>query len=226
MYCTALIAATMLTHAPLTAGPTASPVPPQPIPMLTEDPIQQPQSQYYYKQPYTPPSAAFESRVQGCGLSGPRNLAAMDDFKVTRTGDLIRIRWWGELLLTAQVGHPYYVAIYTDANCQPANRVYQACVVPQVRMVSNDCVARPVFEFRTGVPPFHIVAGRRYWIQISEADAESVRPGVEDFRWSGRQPVRGCRALQTPDYVNYRPLVDPCNHNPSDLSFDLLINVP
>lgn len=226
MFCTALIAASMLTNAPLMAEPTASQIPLQPTPMLTDDPIQQPQSTFLYRQPYTPPSAAFESRVEGCDLSHPLSLAAMDDFRVNRSGDLVGMRWWGELLLTAQVGHPYYISIYTDADCKPADRVYEVCVVPQVRTVTVDCTNERVFEFRTRVPAFRIERGKRYWLQISEADRESARPGVEDFRWSGRQPVRGCRALQTPNYVDYRPLIDPCNQNPSDLSFDLLINMP
>jgi hypothetical protein len=74
--------------------------------------------------------------------------------------------------------------------------------------------------FPTGVV-FNQVAGTRYWLQISEADAESIRPQLEDFRWSAHRPVNGCRAVQfgTGGVVPLPP--DACFTGADDLSFRL-----
>lgn len=214
MFSMALVTASILTTAINTAPPAVG--------SALDDQTLEPQATFTYRQPWTRPSAAFESRVFDCGAPRPSDLAAMDDFRPRRDGDLVGMRWWGVLLNGAQIGHPYYIAIYSDVDCQPGDLLYETCLVPQTRPVGIDCLNQRVFEFRTPMPAFGVEAGKRYWLQISEADALSAQPGVNDFLWSGHQPVVGCRALQTPDYVTYRPLTDPCNQRTSDLAFDLL----
>lgn len=179
-----------------------------------------------FRQPWTPPAAAFRSRVVTCDDPRPLDRVAMDDFGFNVSGNAIRLRWWGVLTNGQQIGKSYYIAVYKDSNCRPDTHVYKACVTPQVLFQRIDCTQQRVFRFDTPIPPLAVSAGQKYWIQISENDAGSATPGVDDFFWSGRQPVRGCRALQTFDFIEYRTLVDPCNDRPDDLSFEILVQTP
>lgn len=163
----------------------------------------------------------------------------MDDWVCTRTGPIIRVDWWGTMpreLAEAQAQRPFYVAIYADnGNCQPVLQqpLYARCIrVDVFKFAGIDCQNRPVFYFSARLlpmpgsnQPFIQQEGRRYWLQISEADRESVRPQVEDFRWSGHRPVRGCRALQARPGVDggfvFNPLFDPCDDLVDDLAFRL-----
>ncbi len=176
-------------------------------------------------QPWDLTHASHTSIVRTCGLPTPAPLVAADDFKCRAGGTLTHVRWWGTLALTAQVGRPYYIAIRRDnGNCQPSDVLWSACVTPQAVSVGADCQGRRVFRFTAAVPPFAVVAGQKYWIQISEIDDRSARPGVEDFRWSGRQPLRLCPAAQINGAGGIlQPLIDPCDGAPDDLSFVLKI---
>ena len=138
-----------------------------------------------------------------------------------KDGMIGRLRWWGVLLDPHQADdHPYYVAIYADDACAPGALLYQACVVPRVEFVDQDCHDDPVFVFSAGIPQFQVAADTRHWIQISEDDAQSANVDQEDFRWSGRQPVRGCEAGQLDsEGVFHAPLVDVCNDRRDDMSF-------
>ena len=179
-----------------------------------------------YRQPWTPPVASFRARVRSCDDPVPFTAVCMDDFAFSASGQAIRLRWWGVLTNTAQVGRPYYIAMYKDSNCTPATLIYKACVTPRVVAVQPDCTNQRVFRFDTPIPAVALSGGQRYWLQISENDAASSNPGADDFFWSGRRPVRKCRALTTTDYVTYVPLVDSCTGQPDDLSFEILLQTP
>jgi len=179
-----------------------------------------------YNQPWTPPVASFRARVRSCDDPTPFTAVCMDDFAFSASGRAVRLRWWGVLTNTAQVGRPYYIAIYKDSNCTPATLIYKACVTPAVVAVQPDCTNQRVFRFDTPIPAVALTGGQRYWLQISENDAASSNPGADDFFWSGRQPVRKCRALSTSDYITYTPLTDSCNGQPDDLSFAILLQTP
>ena len=176
-------------------------------------------------QPWDMVHASHSSIVRSCALPVPGPTAAMDDFKCANGGTLTHVRWWGTIATQAQLGKRYYIAIRLDnGNCQPANVVYSTCVTPQSVAVGPDCQGRRVFRFTAVVPPFAVAAGQKYWLQVSELDDVSARPGVEDFRWSGRQPLRGCPAAQINGAgIITQPLIDPCDGAPDDLSFVLRI---
>jgi hypothetical protein len=178
-------------------------------------------------QPWTPPRAAFESRVVGCGNPQPLNRVAADDWVCFRSGPIVRVTWWGTLSDPAQGARPFYLAIYANqgAVCAPDfdQRLYQACIVPNVvRYRGTDCQNRRVYMMSALLPttnPFVQQLGTHYWLQISEADQQSIRVGLEDFRWSGHRPIELCHAVQFPPLVT--PLLDACDQQPDDLSFAL-----
>lgn len=179
-------------------------------------------AQCVWSQPWTNYRASHQSRVISCANPAPLFRVAMDDFQCNNGGVLVRVRWWGVLLTEAQRDKTYYIAIYDDSACTPTARVYEACVTPAVRRVALDCTQARVFRFSAAVPPFTLQAGTRYWLQISEDDAGSARVGVEDFRWQGRQPQVDCQAMQKDiEGVAFGPLLDGCNNQPNDLSFEL-----
>jgi len=181
-------------------------------------------------QPWTPPWAAYESRVERCGLPTPLSRIALDDWICQRSGPIIRYSWWGTLSHPLQGRRPFYVAIYpaSATACVPQLTpppLYQVCLVPDVvRLVGHDCQDRPVYFLSgiipAGTAPFTQVAGNHYWLQISEADAESIRPGLEDFRWSSHRPINLCPAVQGPAPLT-QPLLDPCDQREEDLAFGL-----
>lgn len=191
---------------------------------------------FKWVQPYTPPRATFESRVQSCQTPTPFLRVAVDDWMCTKQGPLVRIDWWGWLSSPAQATRPFYIAVYADNNCQPFITnlpLCRFCVVPDVvRLVSRDCDpipgttgTHPIYFLSAGIPVGACsqfgspTAPQHLWIQISEADQESIRPGLEDFRWAGRRPVQVCPAVQFPPMI--QPLIDPCDGQIDDLSFRL-----
>lgn len=195
----------------------AAPVLAQPVPIG-----------WKYIQPWSPPRAAFESRVRSCAQPTPLNVVAMDDWICGQTGGIARITWWGTLSSPAQGQRPFYIAIYGTAAgaCVPnlQQRLYSTCVIPDYsKYVGTDCQQRRVFRLSAPLPatlPFVQQQGTHYWLQISEADVESIRPNLEDFRWSGHRPIVNCPAVQTPpSFVT--PLRDACDQQPDDLAFGL-----
>lgn len=179
-----------------------------------------------YRQPYTPPASPFASRVKGCGNPVATDYVAFDDFGFGQSGTLLGVRWWGVIFDRDQIGRPYYVAIYSDVDCHPGDLLLEACVVPQNQVTASDCNDGHVCGAFAPLPPFPIAAGQRYWLQISEDDEASANPGFDDFAWSGRQPVRGCRALQSKGGTEFQALADACNGQRDDLSFEVFITVP
>jgi hypothetical protein len=190
------------------------------IALLVESALAQP----LYSQPWRLHRASHSSIVESCTTPTPMDLAALDDFEVDEAGTILRVRWWGVLLVPGQrFNRPYYIAFYSDnGNCQPLNLLYEECVTPEVIRVGNDCNADPVFRLSAAIPPFAVSSNTRYWLQISEDDSGSARSGVEDFRWSGRRPQRYCPAIQRDSTGTiYTPLLDVCDNQPDDLSFAL-----
>ncbi len=180
-------------------------------------------------QPWQPPRSSHRSRVFSCEQPGPDNLVAMDDFRCEQGGEAVRLRWWGVLLTPAQAeDRQYYIAIYEDnGECRPETLVYEACVKPQTQLIDVDCTGLDVYAFRARIPAFTVQAGQRYWLQISEDDADSATPGADDFRWSGRRPVNLCPALQVDAQGQaHGPIRDACDDAVVDLSFSLLVRQP
>jgi len=179
-----------------------------------------------YYQPWTQPSSSFASRVISCDDPQAFDQIALDDFVCEEGGALDAIRWWGVVLDPAQYfqARPYYIAIYADRDCKPGDLLYRTCVRPQVRLVGTDCRDQRVVQFTALVPTFQVDADRTYWLQISEDDAGSANVGVDDFRWSGHQPVRKCFAVTIDANGDLRcPIFDDCNQQESDLAFALRV---
>lgn len=205
-------------------------------------------SQPWYPYPFPQGRwASHEARVLGCENARPMNRVAMDDWVCTRTGPIIRVDWWGTMptaVAQIQKNRPFYIAIYGDnGNCQPRTTfgqqnaqhpygaLYARCVVPDVvKFVGVDCQNQPVFFFSAPLPPgpnghFRQTAGTRYWLQVSEADRESARINVEDFRWSGHRPITPCPAvllgLNAAGQPVFSPAIDACDGQMDDLAFRL-----
>ncbi|MFN0136519.1 MAG: hypothetical protein ACKVS9_10445 [Phycisphaerae bacterium] len=181
-----------------------------------------------YIQPWTPPRASFTSKVRSCQQPSPFPLIAMDDWICGASGRISRITWWGTLNTPAQAQRPFYIAVYgnTAGACVPnlQDQRFQACLVPDyVKYVGTDCQQRRVYRMSAAMPatnPFVQQQGTHYWLQISEADEQSVQFNVENFRWSGHRDIKNCRAVQAPPQW-IQPLIDPCDQQPDDLAFGL-----
>ncbi len=187
-------------------------------------------AQQFYFQPWDNWSGSHESRVASCEDPQPTSWIGLDDFGFQEDGTLDALIWWGEVLDPAQVQQPhgYYIAIYADNECAPGDLLYCECVKPKVAFAVIDCHDGTVVRFKSGLAGgFQVVAGERYWLQISEDDERSANVGIEDFRWSGRQPVQNCFAMQMDAAGNViQPLINPCpdQHYEVDLSFVLRAN--
>ncbi|MCW5933241.1 MAG: hypothetical protein KIT45_02945 [Fimbriimonadia bacterium] len=153
---------------------------------------------------------------------------AMDDWQADYTGNFNTVHWWGVALdpLMQQRTRPFMIAIYREGeNCRPfvQQPVYVACVKPVSRLAGTDCQGQRVWQFRAILPGggFNQVAGAKYWIQISEVDAFSVRREVPDFAWSGHRACERnclCPALRfIPGAVT--EVISNCDDRPMDLSF-------
>ncbi|MEW6249373.1 MAG: hypothetical protein AB1716_01905 [Planctomycetota bacterium] len=180
-----------------------------------------------YSQPWNCQLCNYESRVDNCTNANPLNKVALDDWVCPQSNSIHRITWWG-WIFPGQGQRQFLIAIFNDnGNCQPnlaAGPIFQDCVTPtSVVPVGAACLACPNKPTRRlSAPlntPFNQEQGVRYWLQISEDDQASVRPGLEDFRWSGHLPVQGCNAVESP------PLAvlpnDPCWNGNTDLAFKL-----
>lgn len=184
---------------------------------------------FKWVQPYTWRLASHESRVFRCEDPRPLERVAMDDWICTRTGPIMRIGWWGVLLTPAQYNKEwrYYIAIYRNkpGTCQPEpDPIYRACVRPDIIRYTGrwDCQQNRVFYFSARLPtPFRQEVEQHYWLQISESDKESARPGMEDFRWSAHRPLNLCPAGQYSPTGFIQPLRDACDHVEDDLAFVL-----
>ncbi len=184
-------------------------------------------------QPWNTPAGdregAVESRIVSCTDFTPINKVAMDDFQYDQTTKITWIRWWGVVFDNAQLTKPFYIAIWSNgmgpcpAPCNPQTVLVRYCLNPSRRYVGLDCNNRRVYRFSVGLPaPFFALGGTKYWLQISEPDQESARPGVEDFRWSAYKPITLCPAQRRGGGVIDCAIADDCP-NPSsvDLSYVL-----
>lgn len=179
-------------------------------------------------QAWTPPWPTFESRVISCPNPVPAQgwKVALDDWICPQSGPIIRVSWCGWLRNPVQATRRYWIAVYAHAApCQPnfAQRLFGVCVTPdRYKLLGLDCQNRPIYRLSAPLPtPFMQQQGTHYWLQISEADAESITPGAEDFRWASCVPVRNCPAVQDPPFT--QPLFPPCPdpNRPVDLCFAL-----
>lgn len=196
-------------------------------------------SMWKYRQAYSPPRPAVESRVATCESPFPSAgmRVAMDDWICGASGPITNIKWCGVVLVPGQLGggvvgqpiRPYLIQIWDNnpATCQALEPVFcRACVIPTHRPISTDCLGRTVYEFSAQLPPgcFSQVAGTRYWIQISEVDSQSARQGQPDFLWSAHVDIKNCPAMQLlPSFARVQPLFHVCSEDLEfhDLSFTL-----
>lgn len=190
-----------------------------------------------YIQPWTKPWHSHPSVVRDCS-GGPVTFApvAADDWICTQTGPIRRFTWWGTSPQPAQIpNRPFYIAIYSDANCQPAQLLYQICLPATNQQVGIDCRQRRVHRFNAvvpaGVPVFTQQAGQHYWLQISEADVGAAAVGPSptlnavDFEWSAHRNIKICNAgRRTPAGMWLTPLLDACDNIEEDLAFGLYRN--
>ncbi len=199
------------------------------------------------KQPWIPlVNGAVESRILHCpvfpALPVPLNRLAFDDFKCDATGKITWVRWWGIVVPDtnlAQLTKRYYVAIWGVTQgpcpdipgefCDVGQLLGSWCVTPTTKYAGKDCLDRKVYRFTASLPSpplFVQTAGTHYWLSIAEIDDESVNPGVEDFRWSSREPVTLCPAEQvTAGGIFVCPIGDDCpTPPPCDLTFELRKN--
>lgn len=182
-----------------------------------------------YAQPYTFNLHSHPSVVRDC-QGGPVPFApvAIDDWICTRTGPIVRIDWWGTSPQPNQVPpRRFYIAVYNNVQCQPANLVFSTCVNATNKVVSIDCRDRRVYRFRAPIAGFSQVAGTHYWLQISEADlagtpTSSPTPNAIDFQWSAHRNIKNCPAgRRSPGGVFQQPLIDLCDQLEEDLAFVL-----
>ena len=175
-------------------------------------------------QRWTPPLSSHESRVVQCEQPDPLNQLAIEDWICPQSGPIIRVVWWGTLSDPAQGNRFYWISIRRDnGNCQPAGLIYQACVQARARRVGTDCRNQPVYRLTARLPqPFQQIRGEHYWLTIAEDDERSIRPNLEDFRWSGHMPVENCPAAQFDAAGNLnQPIIEPCLPDKTDLAFAL-----
>ncbi len=187
-----------------------------------------------YRQPYSAPRGAVESRVRFCQdtVLPPGYRVAGDDWICTRSGPIRRISWCGVVLDPAQLQgfRRYKVSFFLDTPgaCRPQQPICSVCVQPNVRRISTDCQNRPVWEFTAQLPTacFSQTAGTHYWVEIAEEDETSARFGVPDFLWSSHVNIKNCPAYQrgtnaAGGTVFTQPIFEDCFQQPTDLSFSL-----
>lgn len=185
------------------------------------------------EQPWNDCLSSVVSRVAECTAQStfsPFNQIAMDDFVAKYSGAVWGVDWWGVLLdnpAFLQRTRPFMVAIYRDnGQCHPQfPPIYWACVKPVASAAGRDCTGRLVWNFRASLPtPFNQVQGARYWLQISEIDRLSSRPGQVDFEWSGHRSCDrncGCQALIFSADGTLEPVLNRCDGMPMDLAWRL-----
>jgi hypothetical protein len=179
-------------------------------------------TQAQFRQPYNQPLGSFASVVQNCANPKPFPVAAADDFKFADNFLINHFRWWGTVSDPAQLNRLYYLAIYKDGGCRPGQRIYQTCAFAQTQFVGVDCQGNNVYTFLVTLPNPLPIASGHFWFRVAESDADSIRPGLVDFKWSGRRPVRLCDAGQQTLAGWFAPLLDPCDNLPDDLAFCVL----
>jgi hypothetical protein len=130
-------------------------------------------------------------------------------------------------LQQSQLARRYYVAIYatqSGTTCTPARvPIYQTCIRPvAIRRRGFDCQDVVVYQMRFRLPAaVPLVARRKYWLQVSEIDRESVNVGTRNWQWSLYRTVVACPAGRKTPNGWFPGYVDRCDNVRSDLAFAL-----
>ncbi|MEQ1821816.1 MAG: hypothetical protein ABL949_04865 [Fimbriimonadaceae bacterium] len=180
-----------------------------------------------WAQPWNPVTKlpAWTSGVVSCANPLPARRMCFDDFRIATPTQISMISFWGTVSNPTQLNRVMRISIHTNnaATCRPNQAaIWSFCgVIPQKIGIGPDCQNRPVFRFNLPTGPALPVG--QYWLCVAEDDSLSYRPnGIADFGWSAFQPMRFCPAIayNSNATVN-QPLIDPCNQQRDDLSFNL-----
>jgi hypothetical protein len=158
-----------------------------------------------WNQPWFPTATAgwgpstIESRTYECYPTKVPKMGVVDDF--VATGRVVkRVYWWGTPIRAEQLKYPFLIAFYKNdpsGACKPdLSRVIYQCVQAKAGTVGVDCTGKKIWRFVADLPFWFVGAAReKYWIQISEVDEKSLRPGYVDFKWAFH--------LRTPNYPSF-----------------------
>ena len=171
-------------------------------------------SQAQFSQPWTGTEKGFTSRIPNCSSPfGPPGMA-LDDFVSPTTSNLTVLVYWCNVSTPAQLNKPVHISVYpnTPGACFPdfTVTVYTACFVPAITgLAGTDCLGRKVWRCAVLLPSggINVIPGQSYWLQLSEDDASSMNPGVDDWKWCGHFTNVNCPAFQiAPSGVTVNPL--------------------
>jgi hypothetical protein len=184
-----------------------------------------------HSQPWREPSGSFDSAVVSCEINRPHRVVALDDWIARVNSPITRIEWWGWTQDPNQLKRPFWIAVrkHNPATNKPdmaGPPLWKRCMVPtQAGQVGKDCHGNPIYKFtaKFAQPFFYQKVGQHYWLQISEADKESVRVDTPNFGWSASRPIRFAPAVQHAVTGAWKqPLIDPCPpQDKVDLAFVL-----
>lgn len=172
-----------------------------------------------FSQPWKEPGGAFDSAVFSCEINRPHKAVALDDWIARVNSPITRIEWWGWTQDPAQWKRRFWIAVrkHNPATNKPdmaAPPLWKACVVPSAAEPAGvDCRQQRVYKLtaKFASPYFYQKAGEHYWLQISEADKESIKPDQPNFSWSCSRPIHFAPAVQYAVTGAWKqPLIDPC----------------
>ncbi|HEY0867750.1 MAG TPA: hypothetical protein VGE01_10240 [Fimbriimonas sp.] len=166
-----------------------------------------------------------------CFPTKAARIAIVDDF--IASGKTVKtVVFWGTVSYLAQVQYPFLIAFRKNnptQTCRPymTTFIYQ-CVPVRATQAGVDCYGRKVMKFVAQLPFWFIGAsGEKYWIQISERDDQSVRPGYNDFRWSFHLRTPNYKSWDSCPALGFDPALtlfevrDSCEKSAKDMAFEL-----
>jgi len=184
-----------------------------------------------YAQPWKTPWGSFDSTIVSCEIQRPHKAVALDDWIARVNSPITRIEWWGSTQAPDQWKRKFWIAVrkHNPATNKPdmaAPPLWSRCITPvAAEPVGIDCRQNRVYKLtaKFDQPFFYQKQGEHYWLQISEADKESIKVDQTNFMWSASKPIRFAPAVQFAVTGAFRqPLVDPCPpQDRCDLAFVL-----